>query len=73
MKEVAGKNNKDLDQWNLEQENSRPADSMSKGSEAEVTRLQVENQGMVQFDHIRRDTEGDMRMEMRTEVWGGKA
>lgn len=43
---------KDLDQWNLEQENSRPGDSMSKGSEAEVTRLQVENQRMVQFDHI---------------------
>lgn len=46
---------------------------MSKGSEAEVTRLQVESQGMVQFDHIWRDTEGDMRMEMRIEVWGGKA
>lgn len=40
---MAGENNKDLDQWNLEQEHSRPGDSMSRGTEAEIIKSQVEN------------------------------
>lgn len=35
LKEVAGED-KDLDQWNLEQEHLRPLDSMRKGTEKET-------------------------------------
>lgn len=47
---------------------------MSKGPEAERDhQVASEDQGMIRFDHMRRETDGEVRMEVRIKVWLGKA
>lgn len=69
LKDVAGKNNKDLDQWNLEQEFSRPWDAWAKALRPRESRLQTDSRSIWPCMKGTRE----MRREMRSNVfWWGK-